>query len=53
MESMRQHATVLVRDTAADQRWAEWAGRVLELGVRSVLDVPLTTGEKLVGVLGL
>lgn len=53
MESMRQHATVLVRDTAVDQRWTEWAGRVLELGVRSVLDVPLTTGEELVGVLGL
>ncbi|WP_410790094.1 GAF and ANTAR domain-containing protein [Kribbella sp. C-35] len=53
VESMRQHATVLVRDTATDQRWTEWAGRVLELGVRSVLDVPLTTGEGMVGVLGL
>ncbi|MFD7160487.1 GAF and ANTAR domain-containing protein [Kribbella sp. NPDC059898] len=53
VESMRDHVTVVVRDTAIDQRWPEWADRVRELGVRSVLDVPLTTGSGVVGVLGL
>ena len=42
-ESMREHSIVLVRDTGTDDRWPEWAGKVLELGVRSVLDMPLTT----------
>jgi GAF domain-containing protein len=51
---MRSHQTVLVRDTATDNRWPEWSARVLGLGVRSVLDVPLITGESgTVGVLGL
>ncbi|MFC9690901.1 ANTAR domain-containing protein [Kribbella sp. NPDC056951] len=52
-ESMRDHSTVLVVDTATDDRWPEWAGKVLELGVRSVLDVPLTTASGTLGVLGL
>ncbi|WP_371400561.1 GAF and ANTAR domain-containing protein [Kribbella sp. NBC_00662] len=52
-ESMRGHSVVLVRDTASDDRWPEWAGKVLELGVRSVLDMPLTTAAGTVGVLGL
>jgi GAF domain-containing protein len=51
---MRSQAAVLVRDTAAEQRWPEWAGQVLALGVRSVLDVPLTTNSAgTIGVLGL
>ncbi|WP_405059557.1 GAF and ANTAR domain-containing protein [Kribbella sp. NBC_01505] len=52
-ESMRDHTVVTVPDVALDSRWPEWAGKVLELGVRSVLDVPLTTGTGVVGVLGL
>ncbi|TDC32294.1 GAF and ANTAR domain-containing protein [Kribbella albertanoniae] len=52
-ESMRERSTVLVADTATDGRWPEWAGKVLELGVRSVLDVPLTTTVGTLGVLGL
>jgi GAF domain-containing protein len=52
-ESMREHSIVLVRDTASDDRWPKWAGKVLELGVRSVLDMPLTTAAGTVGVLGL
>ena len=52
--SMREHTIVRVRDTTTDDRWPEWAGKVLELGVRSVLDVPLvTTAAGTVGVLGL
>ena len=53
VEAMRGHETVLVRDTAAEERWPDWAAKVLSLGVRSVLDVPLTTAAGSVGVLGL
>ncbi|MET7278940.1 GAF and ANTAR domain-containing protein [Kribbella sp. NPDC005582] len=52
-QSIRDHAVVRVDDTATDDRWPQWAARVLELGVRSVLDVPLTTGNATVGILGL
>ncbi|WP_020387899.1 GAF and ANTAR domain-containing protein [Kribbella catacumbae] len=54
--ALRERSTVLVRDTTQDQRWPEWAAKVASLGVRSVLDVPLTTGDatrSTVGVLGL
>jgi GAF domain-containing protein len=53
---LRDRSTVLIRDTAQDQRWPEWAAKVVGLGVRSVLDVPLATGDDgrtTVGVLGL
>lgn len=53
VESMREHSTLLVRDTATDERWPDWSAKVLSLGVRSVLDVPLTTASGTVGVLGL
>jgi GAF domain-containing protein len=53
VESMREHTTLLVRDTGTDERWPDWAGKVRSLGVRSVLDVPLTTAAGTVGVLGL
>ncbi|MFI7062529.1 GAF and ANTAR domain-containing protein [Kribbella sp. NPDC050124] len=53
VQSMREHSTLLVQDVATDHRWPEWAAKVLSLGVRSVLDVPLTTGAGVVGVLGL
>ncbi|MEV0798179.1 GAF and ANTAR domain-containing protein [Kribbella sp. NPDC050281] len=55
--ALRDRSTVLIRDTTtADDRWPEWAAKVAALGVRSVLDVPLATGEAAratVGVLGL
>ncbi|GAB2635261.1 ANTAR domain-containing protein [Kribbella swartbergensis] len=53
--SLRDRATVLVRDTASDERWPDWAAKVTSLGVRSVLDVPLTLSRSssTVGVLGL
>jgi GAF domain-containing protein len=52
-ESMREHSMVRICDTATDDRWPEWAGRVRELGVGSALDVPLTTSASTVGVLTL
>ena len=54
--SLRERTTVLIRDTSTEDRWPEWAGKVAALGVRSVLDVPLATGDdwrSTVGVLGL
>jgi GAF domain-containing protein len=45
--------TVLIRDTATDERWPVWTGRVRALGVGSVLDVPMNVSQRTVGVLGL
>lgn len=56
MASLRDRATVVIRDTTTDTRWPQWAARVARLGVRSVLDVPLKLGGRsvrTVGVLGL
>ena len=53
VEVMNRQVPLLVRDTATEQRWPDWAAKVLSLGVRSVLDVPLTTAASSVGVLGL
>ncbi|GAB2677866.1 GAF and ANTAR domain-containing protein [Kribbella swartbergensis] len=54
--ALQDRTTVLIRDTLDDGRWPEWAAKVAALGVRSVLDVPLATGNgarATVGVLGL
>ncbi|GAA1589271.1 GAF and ANTAR domain-containing protein [Kribbella sancticallisti] len=54
--ALRDRRAVLIRDTTTDDRWPQWAAKVAELGVRSVLDVPLATGSdtrSTVGVLGL
>jgi GAF domain-containing protein len=54
--AFRERSNILIRDTMTDGRWPLWAAKVAQLGVRSVLDVPLTTGvgpTASVGVLGL
>ena len=54
--ALRERTAILIRDTDTDGRWPEWAAKVSALGVRSVLDVPLATGDatrQTVGVLGL
>lgn len=53
VKCMQDRASVTVPDLVVDTRWPEWSKKVLELGVRSVLDVPLWTGAGTVGVLGL
>lgn len=53
VEAMETGQDVLIRDTASDGRWPQWAAEVRELGVRAVLDVPLTTAAGTVGMLGL
>ncbi|GAA3100262.1 GAF and ANTAR domain-containing protein [Kribbella aluminosa] len=50
---MEERATVAIPDLVQEARWPDWAKKVLDLGVRSVLDVPLWTGAGTVGVLGL
>ncbi|HET6743157.1 MAG TPA: GAF and ANTAR domain-containing protein [Kribbella sp.] len=53
VQCMEQRAEVDIPDVATEARWPEWARRVLDLGVHSVLDVPLWTSTGAVGVLGL
>ena len=50
--ALRDRSTVLIRDTSTDDRWPNLGAS----GIRSVLDVPLATGDTprlTVGVLGL
>jgi GAF domain-containing protein len=52
--ALRDRSTVLISDTGTDMRWPELATQAP--GIRSVLDVPLATGDTprhTVGVLGL
>ncbi|MFI5695874.1 ANTAR domain-containing protein [Kribbella sp. NPDC051586] len=53
--TMRDQVTISIRDTITESRWPTWAAKVHQLGVRSVLDVPLLLGPdtSTVGVLGL
>ena len=54
VEAMRSRQAIFVNDTAKEDKWPQWAAQVLSLGVRSVLDVPLTTSSGgVIGVLGL
>ena len=47
------HHSVLVCDTTTDQRWPRWSPRIAELGLRSVLTVPLFTARSTLGALNL
>lgn len=54
--ALQDRTTVLISDTQSDDRWPDWSRKVAELGVRSVLEVPLATGNSTgstVGVLSL
>jgi GAF domain-containing protein len=44
---------VLVPDTCVEGRWPEWAGAAAELGLRSLLALPLATNDGVLGVLEL
>jgi GAF domain-containing protein len=45
--------TIVIDDTAQDQRWPRWGPRAAELGVRSVLSVRMSTPKEVVGGLNL
>jgi transcriptional regulator with GAF, ATPase, and Fis domain len=49
----REQVLVRVQDAAEDPRWPRWAEMVTSLGVRSVLQVPLTVAGRVGGVLTL
>ncbi|MET9269408.1 GAF and ANTAR domain-containing protein [Kribbella sp. NPDC003557] len=54
--ALRDRHTVAIQDTTADERWPGPVTGIAALGIRSVLDVPLATGEeprRTVGVLSL
>ena len=50
---MADHETVVIDDTATDQRWHEWSSRVAEIGYRSVLSIRLFTNQHTIGSLNL
>jgi transcriptional regulator with GAF, ATPase, and Fis domain len=49
----REQVLVRVADTAEDPRWPRWAETMTGLGIRSVLQVPLTVAGRAAGVLSL
>jgi GAF domain-containing protein len=53
VECMEERTTIAIPDLLREARWTAWAKKVLDIGVRSVLDVPLWTAAGAVGVLGL
>ncbi|MEU4605673.1 GAF and ANTAR domain-containing protein [Kribbella sp. NPDC023972] len=49
-----QHGVVLyIPDAAAETRWPAWSRRAVDLGVGSVVHLPLTAGSTTLGVLSL
>ncbi|HEU4946781.1 MAG TPA: GAF and ANTAR domain-containing protein [Kribbella sp.] len=53
LDVVNEHDSVLVPDTASEQRWPRWAPMAAALGVRSVLSVRLHTNGSTLGVLQL
>jgi transcriptional regulator with GAF, ATPase, and Fis domain len=49
----REQVLVRVQDAAEDPRWPRWAEMITSLGIRSVLQVPLTVAGRAGGVLTL
>lgn len=45
LEAMRTHTTVLVEDTATEERWSDYCGVIADRGHLSVLCVPLQLDE--------
>lgn len=44
---------VLVRDTLTETRWPTWSVRVAARGIRSLLSIPMRTGDETIGTLNL
>ena len=53
LEAMADHETVVIHDTATDQRWQDWSSRVADIGYRSVLSIRLFTNQHTIGSLNL
>ena len=53
IDASREQRTIEVTDTRSDERWPEWSRRAVELGVQSMLCVPLWVDERRLGSLSL
>lgn len=54
MMAVNDQIVVLIRDTAAENRWPDgWATQVTELAIGSALHLPLRVGRQAGGVLSL
>lgn len=53
LEAIRTRALTACPDLGAERRWTRWTPRARDLGVRSVLSVPLDVDEAVVGALNL
>jgi GAF domain-containing protein len=51
--ALHEQGVIRVDDSATDSRWPEWAVKITELGIGSVLHVSLGVSEQMIGVLGL
>jgi GAF domain-containing protein len=53
IDAVRDGHTVLIRDTLVETRWPEWATKINELGLRTVLHIALHVNDRTGGVLSL
>ena len=53
LTALAERGQVVVADTAAEPRWPSFGPAAAELGVRSLLASPITTGDAVLGVLTL
>lgn len=53
LTALREDHTVVTDDAESEHRWAPFVSRAVEAGVRSILSVPLTLGNKTFGTLNL
>jgi GAF domain-containing protein len=53
LDAIRSRTLTLCPDLTAERRWQQWTPQARELGVRSVLSVPLDVDEAVIGALNL
>jgi GAF domain-containing protein len=53
LTALASGATVYVADVDTEQRWSNWTAQVAEARIRSVLHVPMRSGDRVIGVLSL
>ena len=51
LTSWQQQVSVRIDDVAKETRWPQWAAKVLEVGVRGTLSVPLVAGGACLGAI--
>lgn len=51
LAAIRDRQTVIVDDTAREGRWPGFAARAADVGVRSILAVPLVLGDQVLGAM--